>query len=58
MELSGAEDRPLGVSVGVAMFDPSSGENLDDLIARADAAMYAIKKTGKGGFQMAPERNK
>lgn len=51
---SGAEDRPLGISVGVAMFEPDSGERLDELLARADRAMYAIKKAGKGGFHMAP----
>ena len=53
-EFSGAEDRPLGISVGVAVFEPDSGEGLDELLARADSAMYAIKKAGKGGFHMAP----
>ena len=28
-------------------------EPLDDLMARADTAMYKAKKAGKGGFQMA-----
>ncbi|MBT6094755.1 MAG: diguanylate cyclase [Rhodospirillaceae bacterium] len=53
-EFSGAEDRPLGISVGVAVFDPDLAEPLDELLARADAAMYSIKKAGKGGFHMAP----
>jgi len=53
-QFSGAPDRPLGISVGVAVFDPDHSETLDELLARADAAMYAIKKAGKGGFHMAP----
>ncbi|MEK9722648.1 MAG: sensor domain-containing diguanylate cyclase [Rhodospirillaceae bacterium] len=52
-QFSGKPDRPLGISVGIAVFDPDSGESLDDLLARADGAMYAIKKAGKGGYHMA-----
>jgi diguanylate cyclase (GGDEF)-like protein/PAS domain S-box-containing protein len=52
-KFSGAPDRPLGISVGVAVYDPDAQETLDELLARADAAMYAIKKAGKGGFHMA-----
>lgn len=46
---AGDAARPLGFSVGIAVFDPSSGEPIDQLMARADAAMYSIKKSGKGG---------
>lgn len=53
-QFSGAPDRPLGISVGVAVYNPDVVESLDELLARADAAMYAIKKAGKGGFHMAP----
>lgn len=52
-KFSGSPEKPLGVSVGVAIFDPKDNEPLEDLLARADAAMYAVKKAGKGGFQMA-----
>ena len=52
-EYSGDADHPLGLSIGVAIFDPSQGEDLNGLIARADEAMYAVKKAGKGGFRMA-----
>ncbi len=52
-KFSGTPDRPLGISVGVAVYDPDISESLDELLARADAAMYAIKKAGKGGFHMA-----
>ncbi len=51
---SGDDDHPLGLSVGVAIYDPDATESLEDLLARADAAMYAVKRTGKGGYEMAP----
>lgn len=54
VSMSGDEDHPLGISIGVAFFNPMSGEKLDDLLARADAAMYSVKKKSKGGFEMAP----
>ncbi|MEE8394098.1 MAG: GGDEF domain-containing protein, partial [Rhodospirillales bacterium] len=53
-KFSGNKDKPLGVSVGIAMYDPADDECLDDLLARADGAMYAVKKAGKGGFKVAP----
>ncbi|MDA1022831.1 MAG: diguanylate cyclase [Proteobacteria bacterium] len=58
-KFSGHKDHPLGLSVGIAMFDPETKESLDTLIARADAAMYEVKNAGKGGFRMAlpPEQS-
>lgn len=47
-------DRPLGVSVGIAVFDPSHPETLDSLVSRADRAMYAVKHRGKSGVLLAP----
>lgn len=38
----------LGASVGIAIY-PDLGETADELISRADKAMYQIKKSGKGG---------
>jgi diguanylate cyclase (GGDEF)-like protein len=40
----------LGVSVGVAVRE--NGEELDELMRRADAAMYAAKATGEGGWRL------
>ena len=53
LEFSGDDDHPLGISVGVAIYDPDDNEQLEDLMARADKAMYQAKKAGKGGFYMA-----
>ncbi len=46
--------RPLGMSIGLAAFDPSSGESLEELTARADTAMYDIKRGGKNDLAIAP----
>jgi diguanylate cyclase (GGDEF)-like protein/PAS domain S-box-containing protein len=52
--MSGAPDKPLAVSLGVAIYDPRGGEKREALIARADAAMYEAKHGGKGRLAMAP----
>lgn len=54
LQFSGDDDHPLGISVGIAVYESDTHESIDDLLARADAAMYAIKNAGKGGFHMAP----
>jgi diguanylate cyclase (GGDEF)-like protein/PAS domain S-box-containing protein len=51
-KFSGNDEYPLGISVGVAIFDPEANESLDSVMARADAAMYKVKNTSKGGFHM------
>ena len=51
---SGAPDKPLGISVGVAVFDAGGEtEAVAALMARADAAMYEIKHGGKSGYVIA-----
>ncbi len=37
---------PLTASVGIAVFDPCEGTSPDEMIARADRAMYAAKLAG------------
>ena len=39
----------LTVSVGIASY-PVHGDNSDDLLKNADAAMYAVKRRGRNGF--------
>lgn len=52
-EFSGEEDKPLGISVGLALFDPADNNDIEYLISRADAAMYEAKRAGKDGFKIA-----
>jgi diguanylate cyclase (GGDEF)-like protein len=58
--LTGDSSRPLAVSLGIAMPDrrDSEPESLEAFLARADAAMYSAKRTGKGRSVLAnpPER--
>ena len=51
---SGDPARPLGISVGVAVFEPGGGETPEALTLRADEAMYEIKHNGKAGYVIAP----
>jgi diguanylate cyclase (GGDEF)-like protein/PAS domain S-box-containing protein len=46
---SGDPARPLGVSLGLAAFDPERPEGAEELLARADAAMYRVKRRGGAG---------
>lgn len=52
-QFSGNPKSPLGISLGIAVYKPDQNETLDDLIARADNAMYVVKREGKGGFHVA-----
>lgn len=42
---------PLGISIGVA-FVPAHGRDFDALLAKADSALYEVKKHGKHGFHI------
>lgn len=49
-------DHPFALSIGVAAFDPESGETLDLLIDRADRAMYQAKREhGVSSYHVAPD---
>ncbi|MEQ8391703.1 MAG: sensor domain-containing diguanylate cyclase [Thalassospira sp.] len=50
---SGDKEHPLGISVGIAVHEPSSKEELQHLVQRADQTMYQVKKHGKGRFGIA-----
>lgn len=45
----------VGASVGIALF-PQDGENADDLVQKADGAMYTRKKAGLAAGAMAESR--
>ncbi|MGH6948045.1 MAG: diguanylate cyclase domain-containing protein, partial [Kiloniellales bacterium] len=50
--MSGDPGKPLGLSIGVALLAPNMKENLDQLLARADRAMYRVKRRGKAGVEI------
>ena len=43
----------VGASIGVALHGPDDTPDLDAWLARADHAMYAVKRTGKNGVALA-----
>lgn len=49
---SGRPTLPLGMSIGVVVYDPTRPESLNDLLTRADKLMYQVKRDGKGGFAL------
>jgi diguanylate cyclase (GGDEF)-like protein/PAS domain S-box-containing protein len=51
--VSAEPKKPLTLSVGVAIYDPWRPETVDALMARADTAMYAAKRAGKGTYRFA-----
>ena len=46
-----AETVTVGTSIGIAIF-PDHGADLDQLMERADVAMYNVKNTGRNGEQL------
>jgi diguanylate cyclase (GGDEF)-like protein/PAS domain S-box-containing protein len=50
---SGSPTRPVGMSLGLAAWLPDAAEGVDQLMARADQAMYDAKRAGKGSFVVA-----
>lgn len=51
---SGDPGLPLHMSLGVAVHEPSRPETMEDLVVRADKAMYQVKRDGKGSWALAP----
>ncbi|MBM3561099.1 MAG: sensor domain-containing diguanylate cyclase [Alphaproteobacteria bacterium] len=47
------EVKPLGASIGIAAWNPDSDEDMRQLLARADAAMYQAKAGGKCDWALA-----
>jgi diguanylate cyclase (GGDEF)-like protein/PAS domain S-box-containing protein len=56
--LSGDAAHPLGISIGLAVVEPAGGESPEQIVARADEAMYRGKKAGKGGIVVAASAGK
>jgi len=49
----GPLDPPFGLSIGIAAQDRSGMDDLDELIRRADTAMYEVKRAGRGHWRVA-----
>jgi diguanylate cyclase (GGDEF)-like protein/PAS domain S-box-containing protein len=46
------EEFAVTMSIGIACRQPGSGEELDDVIQRADRAMYEVKRKGRGHWHV------
>ncbi|HSG33462.1 MAG TPA: GGDEF domain-containing protein, partial [Sphingomonadaceae bacterium] len=52
---SGSPEKPVGLSLGLALRAPGSSESMESLILRADQVMYEVKHGGKGWYRIAVE---
>ena len=50
--LAEGEEFKLTMSIGIACRQPGGGEELDDVIQRADRAMYDVKRNGRGHWRV------
>ena len=53
--IAATEGPTLTMSIGIATRCAGSGEPVDNLLRRADRAMYAVKRTGRGHWRVAAE---
>jgi len=53
VQYSGMVTHPLSMSLGVAVHEPAQQESMNALLARADEAMYDVKRQGKGSYRIA-----
>jgi diguanylate cyclase (GGDEF)-like protein len=53
VEVTGFDGPALTMSIGIATREAGSGEDIDALMRRADAAMYEVKRSGRGHWRVA-----
>ena len=46
---------PVGMSIGIAVYDPDEPEDIESLLNRADTALYEAKASGKSAFRLAKQ---
>lgn len=46
----------LSVSAGIALWQPGAGENIEQVMERADGVLYDAKRSGKGAWRVADEK--
>ena len=54
-ELTEGQVPPMTMSIGIASRMPGSGETLEQLMRRADHAMYQVKRAGRAHWRVALE---
>jgi diguanylate cyclase (GGDEF)-like protein len=54
-EITGPEGPQLSMSIGIAARRPGTDEMLDELMRRADLAMYEVKRNGRGHWRVSLE---
>jgi len=55
INMFGREELRVGASVGIACGDPDAAQSADELLNKADRAMYEAKRAGKGCYRFADE---
>ncbi len=50
--LTAGQATGIGMSIGIAMREPGTDETLDQLLQRADQAMYEVKRNGRGHWRV------
>ncbi|MBL4602821.1 MAG: diguanylate cyclase [Emcibacteraceae bacterium] len=56
-EIADNKDKPLSLSIGIALSEPASIQNLDCLMEQADKALYTVKNNGKSGVSLYQSEN-